>query len=198
MLVTPVGISASQNRRKRYFKACKLNINDYNRTFGAESERIQKKKKHTHTHYPLVDMLLNDVTTYLSSMIWGSYDWSLSTYLESAYWIRFQWVAFLDICYCRRRILPTPCTPTESRPPGSCHVFLPSPRCHSASADSPRLRKPSDEYLLQQLAQWGHPRGFVLCFFCPCTSFLVPRCVSHSFQRCGSHTWWRKTRLSSR
>ena len=69
MLVTPVGISASQNRRKRYFKACKLNINDYNRTFGAESERIQKKKKHTHTHYPLVDMLLNDVTTYLSSMI---------------------------------------------------------------------------------------------------------------------------------
>lgn len=28
-----------------------------------------KKKKNTHTHYPLIDMLLNDVTTYLSSMI---------------------------------------------------------------------------------------------------------------------------------
>ena len=28
-----------------------------------------KKKKKKHAHYPLVDMLLNDVTTYLSSMI---------------------------------------------------------------------------------------------------------------------------------
>jgi len=116
--VTPVGISASQNRRKRFFKACKLNITDYNRTSGAQSERIQKKKKthtHTHAHYPLVDMLLNDVTTYLSSMIWGSYDLSFSTYLESAYWKRFQWVAFPDISYCRSRISPTPCTLTKSR-----------------------------------------------------------------------------------
>ena len=29
----------------------------------------ESKKKNTHTHYPLVDMLLNDVTTYLFSMI---------------------------------------------------------------------------------------------------------------------------------
>ena len=29
----------------------------------------ESKKKKKHTHYPLVDMLLNDVTTYLFTMI---------------------------------------------------------------------------------------------------------------------------------
>ena len=99
-------------------------------------------------------MLLDNVTSYLFSRYHlAIIRLKLSTYLENAYWKRFQQVAFPDICYYRRRISPTPLTPTESRPPGSCHVFLPSPRYHSASADSPSLIKSSDEHLLQQLVQ---------------------------------------------